>query len=103
MIVVSVTYPATEGSRFDLDYYREKHVPLVRSRWGSCGLTDSKFIRGVGVPGGGPVAYHLTALLYFGSEAEFQGAGQQHGKEVMSDIKNFTDVKPIVQLNDQFG
>jgi len=102
MIVVSVTYPATEGSRFDLEYYREKHAPLVQSRWGACGMADAKYLRGVGAPGGGPVAYHLTALLFFGAQEDFERAAQQHGKEVMSDVKNFTDVKPVVQINEQF-
>ena len=68
MIVVSVTYPAIEGSRFDLEYYRSKHVPLVQSCWGPCGLTGARFIRGIGAPGGAPVAYHLTALLSFASQ-----------------------------------
>ena len=103
MIVVSVTYPAAKGSWFDLDYYRAKHVPLVRERWGPCGLTDAKFVCGVAAPGGGPIACHLIALLSFGSQAEFERAAQQHGKEVMSDIKNFTDVKPAVQINEIFG
>ena len=102
MIVVSVTYPATEGSRFDLQYYREKHAPLVQSRWGTCGMTSAKYLRGVGAPAGGPIVYHLTALLSFGSQEDFERAAQQHGKDVMSDVKNFTDVKPVVQINEQF-
>ena len=102
MIVVSVTYPAAEGSRFDLDYYREKHMPLVQSRWGTCGLTDAQFLRGVGMPGGGPFAYHLTALFTFETQSGFERAAQEHGREVMSDIKNFTNARPVVQLNEQF-
>ena len=100
MIVVSVTYPATEGSTFDFAYYWDKHMPLVWSLWGPAGLTRVRFLRGTGVPGGGPIATHLVAMLEFASEADFQRAGQQHGKEVMSDIKNFTNSKPVVQLNE---
>ena len=55
------------------------------------------------MPGGGPAAYHLIALLTFQSEQDFQRAAQQHGKEVMGDIKNFTDAKPVVQLNEPIG
>lgn len=99
MIVVSVTYPATEGSRFDLEYYTTKHMPLVQARWGEFGLTETRLLRGTGAPGGGPAAYHLTALLSFRSEEDFNRAGQAHGREVMGDIKNFTDTKPVVQFN----
>lgn len=34
MIKVSVFYPNVTGARFDHDYYRDKHMPLVKSRMG---------------------------------------------------------------------
>ena len=34
MIKVSVMYPNTPGGRFDHDYYRDKHMPLVKARMG---------------------------------------------------------------------
>ncbi|HYZ63582.1 MAG TPA: EthD family reductase [Acetobacteraceae bacterium] len=102
MIVVTVTYPASETSRFDLDYYRNAHLPLVCARWAAFGLQRARFLRGTAVPGGGPLATHLTALLYFASEQDFQRAVEQHGREIMGDIKNFTDVRPTVQLNEEF-
>jgi len=37
MIKVSVMYPNTPGARFDHEYYRDKHMPLVKTRMGdSC-------------------------------------------------------------------
>ena len=101
MVIVSVTYPATEGSRFDFNYYAAKHLPLVPSRWGDFGLVDTMALRGFGTPDGRPIAYQATALLTFESAEHFRRAAQQHGKEIMTDIKNFTDIKPVVQLNEQ--
>ena len=34
MIKVSVMYPNKEGARFDHQYYRDKHMPLVKARLG---------------------------------------------------------------------
>jgi len=34
MIKVSVMYPNKEGARFDHQYYRDKHMPLVKTRMG---------------------------------------------------------------------
>ena len=37
MIKVSVMYPNTPGARFDHEYYRDKHMPLVKARMeGAC-------------------------------------------------------------------
>jgi uncharacterized protein (TIGR02118 family) len=35
MIKVNVMYPYTEGARFDHAYYRDRHMPMVKSRLGS--------------------------------------------------------------------
>src|SRR5207249_3938104 len=35
MIKVSVMYPNNPGARFDHDYYRDKHMPLVKERMGA--------------------------------------------------------------------
>ena len=35
MIKVSVMYPNQPGGRFDHDYYRDKHMPLVAARMGA--------------------------------------------------------------------
>ena len=34
MIKVSVMYPNTPGARFNHEYYRDKHMPLVKARLG---------------------------------------------------------------------
>jgi len=35
MIKVSVMYPNRPGARFDHDYYRTNHLPLIKSRMGA--------------------------------------------------------------------
>jgi len=34
MIKVSVFYPDREGSKFDMDYYCNSHIPMVREKLG---------------------------------------------------------------------
>src|SRR5690349_18689692 len=57
MIKVSVMYPNTPGSRFDHDYYRDKHMPLVKARMGDAcqSYTIDKGLAG-GAPGA-PATY----------------------------------------------
>ena len=35
MIKVSVFYPNNEGCRFDMDYYCNSHIPMVREKLGA--------------------------------------------------------------------
>lgn len=100
MVVVSVIYPATPNARFDMQYYREKHVPMVGERWTSMGLREVKILRGVGAPGGGDATYAVIALLTFESAEALQQAMEKHGKEVVGDVANFTDITPLIQVNE---
>jgi len=100
MIVVSVMYPATDDAKFDMTYYLEKHMPLVGSCWNAMGLREAKVLKGTNAPGGGAVAYSVMALLTFEQAGTLQQALAAHGKEIMADIANFTNVQPIIQVND---
>jgi len=100
MVIVSVMYPASAGAKFDIDYYRETHIPLVGARWNDCGLRDAKVLTGVGAPGDGAPAYSVIALLTFDSAADFEQAVARHGAEIIGDIPNFSSVQPVIQVND---
>jgi uncharacterized protein (TIGR02118 family) len=100
MTVISVLYPATGGSRFDLDYYTKKHVPSVRELCKDFGLLDIQILRGVASLDGGGPAVRITGLLTFGSTGEFQNAMARHGAKIMADIPNFTDIQPVLQINE---
>lgn len=104
MIVVTVMYPNTEGSRFDQDYYLATHMPLVQEKWGGMGLQDSKVLKGVGggAPGQ-PAKYQVVTQMTFDSMENFAAAGKAHGAEIFADIKNFTDVQPVMQVNTPLG
>lgn len=99
MIVVSVMYPAGAEATFDMNYYREKHLPLVGARWNDCGLSEAKVLQGTGAPGGAAPVYSVIVLLTFDSVADFEQAVARHGAEIMGDIANFTNVKPVIQIN----
>lgn len=102
-ITVTVMYP-NEGSKFDMDYYLRTHGPLVREKWESKGLKNLKVIRGMATPDPDtPAPYQLIALLEFGSVEEFQAAVADSGEEVIGDIANFTDVQPVIQINDNIA
>jgi uncharacterized protein (TIGR02118 family) len=104
MIVVSVIYPRSHGTEFDYDYYEENHLPLLTQRWGGAGLIGAEALRGTTAPDGGDAPYFAIALLRFESrEAMGAALGGEHAEEVMGDIPKFTNVQPVVQINEPIG
>jgi uncharacterized protein (TIGR02118 family) len=100
MIKFSVMYPNTPGTRFDHVYYREKHMPLVKERMGKH-LKSYAIDQGVsgGAPGEAPT-YVAIGHLICESLADFQAGFGPHTKEIMSDIPNYTDVRPTAQISE---
>ena len=99
MTVVTVAYPASSGSRFDLDYYARTHMPLVHKLWDPMGLSRFEVLHGIGAPGGGDPPFALLAIFTFPSAEAFDAAVKQHGGEVLGDIPNFTDMQARIQPN----
>lgn len=100
MIKVSVMYPATPGARFDHDYYRDKHMPLVARLMGAnCHhYTVDKGLAG-GAPGQ-PATYVGMCHIYCESVAAFQAGFGPNAAQIMGDIPNYTDLQPVVQISE---
>ncbi|MEH6550546.1 MAG: EthD family reductase [Pseudomonadales bacterium] len=100
MIKVSVLYPSSEGSTFDIDYYVNSHMPLVAEKVGSA-------IKGVSVdeglggpePGSAPAYMAMGHMLYESVEA-FQTAFGPHMEEILADLPNFTNAQPTIQISE---
>ena len=100
MIKVSVMYPATEGAGFDMDYYVNKHMPLVKDRCGDA-VKGMQVEAGVCGPAPGtPATYVCMGHLLFDSPEAFQNAFAPHAGEIMGDIPNYTSIAPVIQISE---
>src|SRR5262249_35229679 len=100
MIKVSVMYPNKPGMRFDHDYYRTKHLPLIKSRMGAAlkyYTIDKGLADGEGKPLG---AYVAMCHLLCDSVDEYQSSFGPHAQEIREDIPNFTDGTSIHQISE---
>jgi uncharacterized protein (TIGR02118 family) len=100
MIKVTVSYPNGPGNTFNHDYYRDNHLPLVRSRVGSA-IKRAEIDRGVaaGEPGADP-AWLASGHLYFDSVEAFQSSFGPHAPEILGDIPNFTNAQPYIVISE---
>ncbi len=100
MIKASVMYPYSEGKRFDMKYYCEKHMPMVKQKLGSAckSIAVEQGIAG-GAPGA-PPTYVAMGHIYSESLEAFQAAFGAHAVEFMADMPNYTTIQPIVQISE---
>lgn len=94
MATVTVLYPTKEGATFDMDYYLQKHMPLVQARWGPFGLSQW-LVTDLRQTAGSPYAVQATLVWDTGLEG-FKKAGEEHGPEVMGDVPKFSSEQPIM-------
>jgi uncharacterized protein (TIGR02118 family) len=100
VIKVSVFYPNKPGARFDHTYYKDKHMPLVKTRMGAhCKYyTVDKGLAG-GAPNTAPI-YIAMCHIFCDSVESFQTGFGPHADEIMKDIPNYTDLEPVIQISD---
>ncbi|KAF5874363.1 putative ethyl tert-butyl ether degradation protein [Botrytis fragariae] len=95
-VIVTVIYPKTETSTFDLDYYMKTHMPLVQEKWGPHGLknwTVTKLDESTD--------YSMQALLWFESKEAWAKAGEAEGPTIMGDVPNFSSEKPLLVFGEE--
>jgi uncharacterized protein (TIGR02118 family) len=100
MIKVSVFYPDEEGKRFDMEYYCNKHIPMVQQKLGGA-LKGEAVEQGLGgaEPGSRPI-YVAMGHLYFDSVEAFQSAFGPNADSIMGDVPNYTDIQPTIQISE---
>ena len=99
MIKVSVMYPNASDARFDMTYYLDRHMPMVRDLMGDVlkGINVEQGLAG-GQPGA-PAPYVALGHLFFESVDAFQAAFAEHSGAILADIPNYTNTQPTVQIS----
>lgn len=99
MIRATVLYPNSDSATFDLDYYRNKHLPMVTELVGDA-LISTQVDAGLagGAPGLAPT-YIAMGHLTFASIEAFQEAFIPHQAAVAADLENYTNTRPTLQFS----
>ena len=71
MIKVTILYAGGDDKTFDMDYYEKKHMPIV-----------------------------AVGYFYITDVAEYNKAITQNRDAVINDIKNYTNIQPVIQISE---
>lgn len=100
MTKVSVMYANGEGKTFDMDYYVNKHLPMVGSLLGDS-LKGATVEKGLGsVEPGSSAPFLGMGNMYFDSVEDFANSFGPNAETIMGDLPNFTNAEPVVQISE---
>jgi uncharacterized protein (TIGR02118 family) len=98
MYCATVVYPKAEGTRFDLEYYQQTHLPLCEGLFAEHGYNG--YVLRIN-EGGGPGSAdlnHASIDLIFDSPEQLQAALAVAGQKISEDVANYTDVAPQMRF-----
>ena len=100
MIKITILYPNKENTRFDVDYYLNKHMPMSIEMFGSA-LKKVIIETGLsaGLPGSKP-PFVAICHLFFESQQTFEDAFTPIMPTLTADMPNYTDVEIIFQVSE---
>lgn len=91
-VIIFVTYQGTAQSRFDRNYYVEKHVPMLRRIFGPLGLTSAQaFFPATATDG----TIALCECRYRDEAAVTACHASPDVPGLAADIGMFTDIMPV--------
>ncbi len=92
---LTILYPNSDGVRWDVDYYKKGHMPLIMRLYGEKAI--KRFELRKGDAGMGPdtrPGFIGTVNIYIANQPAFDAAGKEHGQTLVKDVPNFSSVMP---------
>lgn len=100
LIKVSVMYPYAEGKTFNMEYYENKHMPMVAGYLGA-NLVKYTIEKGLasGLPNQ-PLPFMAIGTFYIKSLSDYQSAIAPNRDVIRADFANYTNVAPIILVSE---
>lgn len=93
-------YPNIEGVKFDVEYYKNKHLPMVSKLVGTA-IKDMELDLGVGGRASGEAAPYVAIVhIKFDDIASFQSSFGPHAATFTADVKNYSNVQGEIQISE---
>ncbi len=97
MYRLTVLYPSGEGKHFDVDYYRDKHIPMVEGFIGA-DVIRSEISWGTAGLNGAEAPYMCIGQIYMKTMAGLDSAFADHMDDMVNYIPKYTNIEPIAQI-----
>jgi uncharacterized protein (TIGR02118 family) len=99
MYCVTVLYPNEPGGRFDFAYYCDRHIPMMLELLGD-NVLSTEVRRGIQAVDGSSAPYLCLLNTRIRSPELFAQVMAEHSEKVLGDIPNYTNLQPIIQIDE---
>ena len=101
MFRLTVLYPSSDNTSFDLDYYRTTHVELVRRELEPHGILALEWDSVIAGRAGLPPPFYVASHQIWPSQREFQAAVDDGAfARIAEDVPNFYSEHSVVFVSD---
>jgi uncharacterized protein (TIGR02118 family) len=100
LIKVLIMYPFAEGKTFNMEYYENKHMPMVA---GFLGTNLVRYTIEKGIASGTsnqPLLYIAIGTLYVKSLSDYHAAIGPNRDAIRADIPNYTNIAPVIFISE---
>jgi uncharacterized protein (TIGR02118 family) len=91
---LTILYPNKEVEKWDVDYYRAHHMPLIMKLYGAQAIKRFELRKGDKNMAGARPDFIGTVNIYIQDQKAFDAAGKQHGQTLRDDVPHFSSVFP---------
>ena len=99
MFCVTVLYPNQADGHFDFAYYRDRHIPMMLDLLGD-NVLSTELRRGIQAVDGAKAPYLCLLNTHIRSAEQFAQVMTEHREKVLGDIVNYTNLQPIIQIDE---
>ena len=98
-VKITIMYPNSEGKTFDMEYYKNQHMPMLADLFGDA-MKGYKIDEGLsGRTPSDTIPFLAIGYLLFNSIEEYNAAFGPNAQQILGDIPNYTNIQPIVQIS----
>lgn len=96
---ITIAYPNTDGTHFDLAYYMGTHMPMAREAFQGV-VTAEQVWKGLPAGDGKPAPFHAVLHLTVDDVGAFFAAFAAAAPKLLADVPNYTNVQPTVGIEE---
>src|SRR5450631_3449438 len=92
---LTILYDNVAAVRWDVDYYRRHHMPLIMRLYGPKAISRFELRKGdAGQAPGSKPSFIGSVGIYINHQPTFDAAGKEHGPTLVKDVPNFSSIMP---------